>query len=111
MVVAASSAKREELEQLLKVPGPADLIDAETTSSDAEASKPEPDISKKSLQKAGLQSDEAGGWATRRLISSQHARPGVRAIALHSGRFSDDPADLLAKYDEPPLLQEREVNK
>jgi phosphoglycolate phosphatase-like HAD superfamily hydrolase len=59
MVVAASSAKREELEQLLKVPGPADLIDAETTSSDAEASKPEPDISKKSLQKAGLQSDEA----------------------------------------------------
>lgn len=38
-VVAASSAKREELEQLLKVAGLADLIDAETTSSDAEASR------------------------------------------------------------------------
>jgi len=121
-LVAASSAKQEELDQLLKVAGIEGLIDAQTTSSDAEASKPEPDIIKIALQKGGLQPDEAVLLGDTPYDIESARKAGVRTIALRSGGFPndqlkdaiaiyDDPADLLAKYDESPLQHASEVNK
>jgi phosphoglycolate phosphatase-like HAD superfamily hydrolase len=119
-VVAASSVKREELEQLLKVACLADLIDAEATSSDAEASKP--DISKAALNKAGQQQpDEAVLLGDSPFDIEPVRKAGVRTIALRSGGFSDDqlkgalaiyddPANLLAHSDESPLTQPNAAN-
>src|SRR5687768_7105531 len=42
-VVAASSAQKDELTALLKIAGAESLMDAKTSSDDAEESKPEPD--------------------------------------------------------------------
>lgn len=122
VVVAASSAKQEELQALLEVANLDDLIDAETTSDDAEASKPEPDIIKAALEKAGLQPDEAVLLGDTPFDIESARKAGVRTIALRSGGFPDDqlkdaiaiyddPADLLAKFDQSPLAQVLEVNE
>jgi HAD superfamily hydrolase (TIGR01509 family) len=115
-LVAASSARKQELEHLLKVVQVEDLIDEETTSSDAEASKPEPDIIRVALEKVGLKSDEVVLLGDTPYDIEAAAKAGVRTIALRSGGFSDedlqdalaiydDPADLLARCDNSPLKQ------
>ena len=58
-VVAASSAKKDELEALLKIAGADDLMDAATSSDDAEDSKPDPDIIQAALKRARAQPPEA----------------------------------------------------
>ena len=56
-LVVASSASSEELSSLLKAAGVEDLLSEEpkTTSSDAEATKPEPDLVQVALSKGQLQ--------------------------------------------------------
>ena len=112
--VIASSATNEELEGLLKAAQVEDLIKEATTSSDAEESKPAPDIVGAATQRIGVEPQEAiliGD--TPYDIESAHGA-GVPTIALRSGGFSDeqlkdavaiydDPADLLAHWDESPL--------
>jgi len=116
MLIAASSAKQEELDELLKVAEVEGLIDAVTTSSDAESSKPEPDIIKIALQKGGLQPDEVVLLGDTPYDIEAARKAGVRTIALRSGGFPDDqlkdaiaiyddPADVLAHYDQSPLAQ------
>ena len=53
-LVAASSAKKDELDPLLKVCGADRVIEAATSSDDAEASKPAPDILHAALKEIGL---------------------------------------------------------
>lgn len=50
-IVLASSAKKDEVEAYKKILGIEDLIDEETSTDDAEASKPEPDIFQAALRK------------------------------------------------------------
>src|ERR1044072_5806766 len=57
-LVVASSAKEDELDPLLEKAGAADLIEKETSSDDAENSKPDPDIVKAALDQTGLAPDE-----------------------------------------------------
>src|SRR5687768_162338 len=57
--VAASSAKRDELEALLKIAGASDLLDEATSSDEVEESKPDPDIVHAAVAKAKARPEDA----------------------------------------------------
>lgn len=115
-LVAASSAQSNELEPLLEIAQAKELIQARTSSSDADKSKPEPDIFQAALDQLDMECDEVVilGDTPYDLEAANKAR--IRMIALRSGGFSDanlagaieiydDPADLLARYDESILAR------
>jgi HAD superfamily hydrolase (TIGR01509 family) len=113
-LVAASSAKKEELQALLKIAGVDGLLDAATSSDDAEESKPDPDIVQAALKRAHAQPDEAIMIGDTPYDVEAARAAGVRVIALRSGGWTDedlrgadavydDPADLLAHLDDSPL--------
>ena len=115
-IALASSAKGDELERYKKIAGIGDLIDAETSSDDADRSKPYPDIfcaalaqleiapqqaivvgdtpwDAKAASKAGLRTSGVlcGGWSADELT-----RAGCVAVFR-------DPSDLLTRYADSPL--------
>jgi HAD superfamily hydrolase (TIGR01509 family) len=116
-IVLASSARREELEEYKRIAGIADLIDGETSSDDAERSKPDPDIFLAALEKLGDVPPEAAIAVGDSPYDAEAAgKAGVRTIGLLCGGFPEselhaagciaifrDPADLLDRYDESPL--------
>jgi beta-phosphoglucomutase-like phosphatase (HAD superfamily) len=53
-LTVATSAGAEELHDLLRAAAIADLIETQTTSSDAESSKPDPDIVQAAVERAGV---------------------------------------------------------
>ena len=112
-LVAASSAKKEELQPLLKIAGVDGLLDAATSSDDAEESKPDPDIVQAALKRAHTQPHEAIMIGDTPYDVEAARAAGVRVIALRSGGWTeedlrgadavyDDPADLLANLDDSP---------
>jgi HAD superfamily hydrolase (TIGR01509 family) len=116
-LVVASSATNQELSTLLKAGQVDDLLaDTETTtSSDADASKPEPDLIEAALDKGQLQPDQAVMLGDTPYDIEAANRAGVKVIAFRSGDFPDEqlagaiaiydhPADLLAHYEESPLV-------
>jgi HAD superfamily hydrolase (TIGR01509 family) len=116
-IVLASSAKGEELEAYKRIAGIEDLIDEETSSDDAEHSKPDPDIFEAALAKLGDGRPEAAIAVGDSPYDAEAAgKAGVRTIGLLCGGFPEselraagcialyrDPADLLEHYDESPL--------
>jgi HAD superfamily hydrolase (TIGR01549 family) len=113
-LIIASSATEQEMDILLKVAQVDDLLHEVTTSSDAEASKPEPDIVEAALSKANLAADRTVMLGDTPYDIEAAAKAGVGVIAFRTGGFSDeqlsgaiaiynDPADLLAQYDQSPL--------
>src|SRR5215213_8828080 len=54
-LVVATSAQSDELQGLLRAAGVADLLHAATTASDADKSKPNPDIVAAALERAGVE--------------------------------------------------------
>ena len=114
-LVVATSASKDDMGALLKTIGVEDLIEARTSSSDAEESKPDPDIVEAALEQAGCAPDEAIMLGDTPYDIESAGRAGVACIALRCGGwwkdedFSDaaaifdDPADLLAHYRESPL--------
>ncbi len=115
-VIVATSASDRELAVMLKVADVEDLLQETTTSSDAENSKPAPDIVQAALQKAELAPDRVVMLADTPYDIEAAGKAGVSVIAVRSGGFSDeelagaiaiydDPADLLQHYDRSPLGQ------
>lgn len=113
-VVVATSAGSDELAGLLKQAGLDDLLTEATTSSDAENSKPDPDILHAALRKGALAPGETVMVGDTPYDIEAATRAGVACIALRSGGWSDDalrdamqihddPADLLAHLDTLPL--------
>ena len=116
-VALGSSAKKDELARYKQIAEIDDLIGAETSSDDAERSKPYPDIFEAAL--ARLHVTDRG----RVLVvgdtpydAEAAAKAGLRTIGLRCGGWSkedllaagcvavfDDPADLLARYENSPL--------
>lgn len=115
-LIIASSATSQEMDVLLKIARVEDLVSEQTTSSDAENSKPAPDIVEVALQKANLEPDKAVMLADTPYDIESAGKAGVGVIAFRSGGFSDeelsgaiaiydDPADLLRQYDRSPLTK------
>jgi phosphoglycolate phosphatase-like HAD superfamily hydrolase len=121
--IAATSAKREELDAILSAGDIPDCIDMATTSDDAERSKPDADVIEVALAKAELLRDEAIYIGdTPYDVAAAHKAQMV-AIALRCGGWSDkdlrdaeaiydSPAELLRRLDESPIgrAQTRDVS-
>jgi HAD superfamily hydrolase (TIGR01549 family) len=117
-IALASSAKADELKRYKEIAGIADLIDDgdTTSSSDAERSKPHPDIFQAALSKLGLDPHEAIVVGDTPYDALAAGKAGLPTIGVLCGGFPErslldagclalfrDPADLLANYDSSPL--------
>ena len=113
----ASSAKGDELQTYKRIAGIEDLIGVETSSDDAEESKPNPDIFQAALKRLdGIAGEDAIVIGDTPYDAEAASKVGVRTIGLLSGGWTAeelkqagciatyrDPADLLAQYDTSPL--------
>ena len=116
-VALASSATKDDVATYKQIMDVEDLIDAATTTSEVESSKPEPDVFFVTL-------DKLGGIAPNNVIvvgdtpydAEAAGKALLRTIGVLSGGFSEEKlrqagciaiyqniADLLAHYDESPL--------
>ena len=101
-VVAASSAKADELTPLLAIAGVDSLMDAATSSDDAEASKPDPDIVEAALRRAGADASQAIMIGDTPYDIEAAQRSGVAVIAFRCGGWADpDLRGAIAIYDGP----------
>lgn len=115
-IVIASSAQKEKLRELLKLTGAHGVIESATSSSDAERSKPDPDIVEAALHNLGLPPGEVVMIGDTPYDIEAAARTGLRTIGFRSGGWTDSgltgaiavydgPADLLAQLDTSPLAE------
>ena len=113
-LVVATSASKDDMDALLEQAGIQDLIEEKASSSDAEESKPDPDIVQAALKSADAKPAEALMLGDTPYDVQASGRAGVRCVALRCGGWGDadlgeavavydDPADLLARYEESPF--------
>jgi len=88
-LVVATSASAEELGGLLKALGAEWLIDEKTTSSDAERSKPDPDIVRVALDKAGVGPERSVMLGDTPYDVEAAQRALVRVVAVRCGGWGD----------------------
>jgi HAD superfamily hydrolase (TIGR01509 family) len=115
-LVVASSAQEDELDPLLELAGAHDYIEAKTSGSDVEQSKPAPDIVEAALHKLALPANDVIMLGDTPYDIEAAGKLAIRVIAFRGGGFSDedlknavaiynDPADLLANYDTSPVAR------
>lgn len=116
-IALASSAKADELEQYKRIAHVDDLIKKETSSDDAERSKPYPDIFEAAMAKLpGVDTAQAMVIGDSPYDAQAAGKIGIKSIGVRSGGFEEeqlraagymviynDCADLLAHYGESPL--------
>ncbi len=116
-IVLASSAKGDELESYKRIANIGDLIEHETSSDDADSSKPAPDIFEAALHKLkDVDASEALVVGDTPYDVQAAVKIGLRTIGVLSGGFPEqdlrdagciaiyrDPADILSHYDESPF--------
>ena len=109
-LVVASSANDDELRPLLEVCGALPYLQHQTSSDDAERSKPDPDIVQVALRKARCSAREAVLLGDTPYDVQAASKAGVRTVALRSGghpdsalsgalAIYDDVADLLSNFE------------
>ena len=110
-LVVATSAKYDEAEALLKLTGASELIAVIATTEDAEHSKPAPDILHAALKKSGLSAEEVVMLGDTPYDVQSAQKAAVACLGVRCGGWTapdlkgaravyDDPADLLARYEE-----------
>lgn len=114
-IVLASSAKSDEVDVYLDMLDARELVDDWTTSADVEATKPEPDLVRAALDKAGGARDAVlvgdSAWDCEAA-----ARAGIPTVGVLTGGFAraelldagasvvyESAEDLCAHLDEPPF--------
>ena len=103
-VVIATSAKKAELGDLLARGDLEPLVDVASTSDDADASKPAPDVVEAALAKANVDAARAVMIGdTRYDVESAH-RAHVACVGLRCGGNGPTLADADAVYDDPEEL-------
>jgi HAD superfamily hydrolase (TIGR01509 family) len=116
LLVAATSAKEDEMNALIELTGGAQFFHKAISSTDAPRSKPDPDIVEAALQRAAISAAEALMLGDTPYDIQAAGAAGVRTVAVRSGGWSDadlqgaiaiydDVADLLARYGESPLAR------
>jgi HAD superfamily hydrolase (TIGR01509 family) len=109
-VVMASSAKDDEVDHYLDLLDARELADDWTTSADVEATKPEPDLVKAALDKAGADPGDAVMLGDTPWDCEAAKRAGVETVALMTGGFSEQElteAGAAAVFESLPELIER----
>jgi HAD superfamily hydrolase (TIGR01549 family) len=86
-VVLASSAKPDEVEHYLDLLDARELADGWTTAGDVDATKPEPDLVRSALEKAGAHDAVMVGDSTWDCEAARRA--GVATVAVLTGGFSE----------------------
>ena len=107
-VILASSAKANEVDHYLDKLDARDLADGWTTSADVEATKPEPDLVKAAVEKAGGGEAVMVGDTTWDIEAAKRA--GVETIAVRTGGFGRDEledAGAVVVFDSVSELRER----
>jgi phosphoglycolate phosphatase-like HAD superfamily hydrolase len=110
-LVVATSAGDDELRALLHALSAEWLLDDASSSSDAKRSKPDPDIVRVAVDKAGVGPDRCVMIGDTPYDVEAATKARVRIIAVRCGGWGDedlrgateihdDPASLLARYDE-----------
>jgi HAD superfamily hydrolase (TIGR01509 family) len=116
-IALASSAKGDEVKYYKEVADVADLVDAKTSSDDAEKSKPHPDIFQAALARLeGVRAEEAIVIGDTPYDAQAAGKAGISTIGLLCGGFPEEqlkeagciaiypaPADLLDHYEESVL--------
>jgi HAD superfamily hydrolase (TIGR01509 family) len=118
-IALASSAKGDELKHYKQIAGIEDLVDEETSSDDAESSKPEPDIFEAALKRLGQVNPSrcaVVGDTPYDAIAAKRA--GVTTVGVLCGGFPEhdlreagcveiyrDPADLLERFSQSLLAK------
>jgi HAD superfamily hydrolase (TIGR01549 family) len=118
-IALASSAKGDELMAYKKAADVVDLVDEETSSDDAERSKPHPDIFEAALARLKLPPRRAIVIGDSPYDAEAAGKAGMKTIGLLCGGFPEahlreagaaqifrDPADLLANYGHSLICQE-----
>ncbi len=107
VMTVATSGERAEVNALLEQAGVADLLAIRSSKDDAAESKPDPDIVRAALAKAGVQASSALMIGDTPFDVQAAERAGVASVALRCGgywsddalgravRICDDPAGLL----------------
>ena len=118
-VALASSAKEDEIKVYKKIARISDLVEEETSADDADKSKPHPDIFVATLKQLGdVRADEAIVVGDTPYDAEAALKAGLRTVGVLCGGFPagelraagcseiyQDPADILACYDETPLAR------
>jgi phosphoglycolate phosphatase-like HAD superfamily hydrolase len=117
-IALATSAKGEELEAYKKAADIADLVHDETSSDDAERSKPHPDIFEAALARLNLTPERAVIIGDSPYDAEAAGKAGLKTIGVLCGGFAetelrkagaaqifDDPADLLANFERSLISQ------
>ena len=113
-LVVATSAQADEVTMLLEQAGVADLIAAASSADDAERSKPDPDIVQAALHTVRRPASHSVMIGDTPYDVEAATRARVPIIALRCGGWDDDdlhgataiyddPADLLAHYEQSVL--------
>jgi len=113
-IIVASSASGNELGALMEAANVADLMEEETSSSDARYSKPDPDIVQAAVRKSRLAPDELIMLGDTPYDVEAAIGANVKLVGLLCGGWTmielcgataiyDDPRDLLRWYDYSPL--------
>lgn len=113
LVGLASSANTKEVTAYKTLAGISDLIDAETSSSDVDCSKPCPDVFEVAVDKLSVARDKAIVIGDTPHDATAARGAGLRIVGVLSGGFPEqdlrdagcigiyrDPANLLERYDE-----------
>jgi HAD superfamily hydrolase (TIGR01549 family) len=117
-VALASSAKKDELETFERIAHIDDLVHVETSSADAERSKPHPDIFEAAMDRLGgeVQPQDAMVVGDSPYDAEAAGRAGLKTIGVLCGGFPEQdlrnagciaiyasPEDLLRRYADSPL--------
>jgi HAD superfamily hydrolase (TIGR01549 family) len=120
-IALASSAKEDELKTYKRIAHIEGLVEEETSSDDADKSKPHPDIFEAALERLGdIEPDEAVVVGDTPYDAEAAGKLNLRTIGVLCGGFPEaelkaagciaiyqDPADLLARYEETLIGKEK----
>jgi phosphoglycolate phosphatase-like HAD superfamily hydrolase len=88
-IAVASSAKRDELDKYLDIAGIRDLVDATTSSEDADESKPAPDVFEVILKKLGIEGADAIAIGDTPYDAIAAGKAGMATIGVLCGGFTE----------------------
>jgi HAD superfamily hydrolase (TIGR01509 family) len=118
-VALASSADKDQLETYKKIVGIEDVVEEETSASDADKSKPHPDIFTAALKRLKLPAKKCMALGDTPYDAEAAGKAGLRTIGVTTGGWSreelmaagcveayESVAELLEKFEESALVRE-----